>query len=97
VYTCPAKISTELSKHVRELSLESAQSLGCSGVSRVDLRLSEDDEPYVLEVNTLPGMTPTSLVPMAAAAKGMSYNQLVARILDLALADAKSRHIEQRA
>jgi D-alanine-D-alanine ligase len=63
----------------------------------VDLRLSEDDEPYVLEVNTLPGMTPTSLVPMAAAAKGMSYDQLVARIVDLALADSRSRHVEQRA
>lgn len=97
VYTCPAKLPNELAKHVRELGLEAAQSLGCTGVSRVDLRLSEDDEPYVLEVNTLPGMTPTSLVPMAAAAKGMSYDQLVARILDLALADAKSRHVEQRA
>jgi len=97
VYTCPAKLSTELSKHIRELSLETAQALDCSGVSRVDLRLSEDDEPYVLEVNTLPGMTPTSLVPMAAAAKGMSYDQLVARILDLALADSKGRNLEQRA
>jgi D-alanine-D-alanine ligase len=97
VYTCPAKLSTEMSKHVRELGLEAAQSLDCSGVSRVDLRLSEDDEPYVLEVNTLPGMTPTSLVPMAAAAKGMSYDQLVARILDLALADARGRNVEQRA
>ena len=97
VYTCPAKLSTELAKHIRELSLEAAQALDCSGVSRVDLRLSEDDEPYVLEVNTLPGMTPTSLVPMAAAAKGMSYDQLVARILDLALADSKGRNLEQRA
>ena len=97
VYTCPAKLSTELSKHIRELSLETAQALDCSGVSRVDLRLTEDDEPYVLEVNTLPGMTPTSLVPMAAAAKGMSYDQLVARILDLALADSKGRNLEQRA
>lgn len=97
VYTCPAKLTTEQSKHIRELSLEAAQALDCSGVSRVDLRLSEDDEPYVLEVNTLPGMTPTSLVPMAAAAKGMSYDQLVARILDLALADSKGRNLEQRA
>ncbi len=96
-YTCPAKLGTELSKHVRELGLEAAQALGCTGVSRVDLRLSEDEEPYVLEVNTLPGMTPTSLVPMAAAAKGMSYDQLVARILDLALADARGRNVEQRA
>jgi D-alanine-D-alanine ligase len=97
VYTCPAKLGTELAKLVRELGLEAAQALGCSGVARVDFRLSDDDEPYVLEVNTLPGMTPTSLVPMAAAAKGMSYDQLVARTLDLALADAKSRHVEQRA
>jgi len=56
---------------------------------RVDFRLSEEDEPYVLEVNTVPGMTPTSLVPMAAAAKGMTYDQLVGRMVDLALADAK--------
>ena len=65
--------------------------LGCAGVSRVDFRLTEDDEPSILEVNTLPGMTPTSLVPMAAAAKGLSYDQLVGRILDLALADSKIR------
>jgi D-alanine-D-alanine ligase len=76
---------------VRELSVEAAQALGCLGVSRVDLRLTEEDEPYVLEANTIPGMTPTSLVPMAAKAKNMSYDQLVARILDLAVADAKSR------
>lgn len=90
-YTCPAKLSKELTRHLRELATESAQVIGCRGVARVDFRLSEDDEPYILEVNTLPGMTPTSLVPMAAAAKGLSYEQLVGRMLDLALADAKSR------
>ena len=90
-YTCPAKLDKELSRHVRELAVEAAQALGCRGAARVDFRLSEDDEPYILEVNTLPGMTPTSLVPMAAAAKGMTYEQLVARILDLALADSKVR------
>jgi len=57
---------------------------------RVDFRLSEDDEPYVLEVNTVPGMTPTSLVPMAAQAKGISYDQLVGRMLDMARADANT-------
>ncbi len=90
-YTCPAKLDKELSRHVRELAVEAAQVLGCRGVARVDFRLSEEDEPTILEVNTLPGMTPTSLVPMAAAAKGMTYDQLVARILDLALADSKVR------
>jgi len=90
-YTCPAKLDKELARHVRELGVECAQVVGCRGVARVDLRLSEDDEVYILEVNTLPGMTPTSLVPMAAAAKGISYDQLVARILDLAVADARMR------
>lgn len=90
-YTCPAKLDKELARHVRELAVEATQVLGCRGVARVDFRLSEEDEPTILEINTLPGMTPTSLVPMAAAAKGMSYDQLVARILDLALADSKVR------
>ncbi len=90
-YTCPAKLDKELTRHVRELAVEAAQVLGCRGVARVDFRLTEDDEPSLLEVNTLPGMTPTSLVPMAAAAKGMTYDQLVTRILDLALADTKVR------
>lgn len=92
-YTCPAKLDKELARHVRELAAEASQVLGCRGVTRVDFRLNEDDEPYILEVNTLPGMTPTSLVPMAAAAKGLSYDQLVARILDLAVADSRSRKL----
>ena len=90
-YTCPAKLEKELGRHVRELAVEAAEVLGCRGVARVDFRLTEDDEPSILEVNTLPGMTPTSLVPMAAAAKGMTYDQLVARILELAVADSKVR------
>ena len=76
--------------------MEAAQVLGCRGVSRVDFRLNEEDEPTILEVNTLPGMTPTSLVPMAAAAKGMTYDQLVARILELALAESKVRRSLQK-
>ena len=97
-YTCPAKLDKELARHVRELAVESSQVLGCRGVTRVDFRLTEDDEPYILEVNTLPGMTPTSLVPMAAAAKGLTYDQLVGRILDLAVADSRARKtVGQRA
>lgn len=88
-YTCPAELDKSLARHVRELAAEAAQALGCRGVSRVDLILDDGDEPHVLEVNTIPGMTPTSLVPMAAAAKGLTYPQLVARILDLALAESR--------
>ena len=88
-YTCPAPLDKELGRHLRELAVECAAVLGCLGVARVDFRLTEEDEPYVLEVNTVPGMTPTSLVPMAAAAKGMTYDQLVGRMVDMARADAK--------
>lgn len=90
-YDCPAELDKELAKHVRELATECCQVLGCRGAARVDLMLTEEDEPYILEVNTIPGMTPTSLVPMAAKAKGLSYDQLVGRIVDLAVADAKAR------
>src|SRR5262245_15680565 len=89
-YICPAPLDKELARHLRELSAECAAVLGCRGAVRVDFRLSEEDEPYVLELNTVPGMTPTSLVPMAAAAKGMTYDQLVGRMVDMALADAKA-------
>ena len=89
-YICPAQLEKELGRHVRELAVECASVLGCRGVVRVDFRLSEEDEPMVLEVNTVPGLTPTSLVPMAAQAKGLTYDQLVGRMLDLALADAKT-------
>ena len=89
-YICPAPLEKELGRHLRELAVECAAVLGCRGVVRVDFRLSEQDEPQVLEVNTVPGLTPTSLVPMAAQAKGLSYDQLVGRMLDLALADARS-------
>ena len=60
-------------------------------MSRADVRLSFRNEPYFLEVNTIPGMTPTSLVPMAAKAAGMSYDDLVSRMIDLALAEWRRR------
>jgi D-alanine-D-alanine ligase len=89
-YICPAPLEKELGRLVRELAVECAAVLGCRGVVRVDFRLSDEDEPYVLEVNTVPGMTPTSLVPMAAAAKGLTYDELVGRMVDMARADAKA-------
>ena len=88
-YTCPAELEKEEARLLRELAVECAGALGCRGVVRVDFRIDEDGEPWVLEVNTVPGMTPTSLVPMAAKAKGLTYDQLVGRIVDMAVADAK--------
>jgi D-alanine-D-alanine ligase len=63
--------------------------LGCEGVARVDFRLRGDDA-FCLEVNTIPGMTEVSLVPMAARAAGMSYEDLVERLVELALARGRS-------
>ncbi|MBI1798353.1 MAG: D-alanine--D-alanine ligase [Candidatus Eisenbacteria bacterium] len=90
-YFCPADLPAETAARVRALGVEAARVLGCRGVSRVDFRLGSDGVPYCLEVNTVPGMTPTSLVPMAAKAAGLSYDQLVARMLELALTDSRRR------
>jgi D-alanine-D-alanine ligase len=90
-YFCPAELPEPLARRIQQLGLRAAQALGCRGVSRVDFRLDPHDEPYCLEVNTIPGMTPTSLVPMAARARGLSYDQLVGRMIDLALQEWRRR------
>ena len=90
-YFCPADLPEPLAARIREMGARAARVLGCRGVVRADIRLSPQNEPYLLEVNTIPGMTPTSLVPMAAKAAGMSYDDLVARMIELALADWRQR------
>lgn len=84
-YICPAELPRDIEEEVRELARRAHVALGCRGYSRVDFRLSPENVPYCLEVNTLPGMTATSLVPKAAAAAGMSYPDLCERIIALAL------------
>ncbi len=84
-YTCPARLPEDLSAMLGELALRAYASLGCAGYARVDFRLDEGRAPSCLEVNTVPGMTATSLVPMAAAAAGMSFSELTDRIVRLAL------------
>jgi D-alanine--D-alanine ligase len=91
-YFCPADLPEPLARRIQDLGRRAAMALGCAGVSRVDFRLSTAQEPYCLEVNTIPGMTPTSLVPMAARARGLDYDQLVARMLELARDDWRARH-----
>jgi D-alanine-D-alanine ligase len=90
-YFCPADLPESIARQVGEFALSAAQVMDCRGVCRVDFRLGADDVPYCLEVNTIPGMTPTSLVPMAAKARGLSYEQVVQRMIDLALAEARQR------
>jgi len=91
-YFCPADLPGPLARHIQELGRAAARALDCCGVARADFRLDPEGRPFCLEVNTIPGMTETSLVPMAAKARGMSYDQLVARMLELAAADWRRRH-----
>ena len=86
-FVCPAELSAEQTASVTAAALAAYRALGCSGFSRVDLILA-DDGPQVLEVNAIPGLTDTSLLPQAAEAAGMSFEELVERILDLALKPA---------
>ncbi|MBM4116556.1 D-alanine--D-alanine ligase [bacterium] len=90
-YVCPAELPPALAARVQADALKAWQLLGCRHLARVDFRLAADGTPYCLEVNTIPGMTETSLFPMAAAAAGLDFPALVAEIARLALADAARR------
>jgi D-alanine-D-alanine ligase len=86
-YLCPAPVSEKLTREIQQLCVRAYNAVGASGWGRVDVMLHVDargDLPYLLEVNTSPGMTSHSLVPMAAKAIGLSYADLVLEILSSA-------------
>ncbi|MDR2488370.1 MAG: D-alanine--D-alanine ligase [Desulfovibrio sp.] len=83
---CPPPLSPELTERIRNMALTAHRVLGISGYSRSDFILRNAQEPVLLEINTLPGMTPTSLLPQEAAAAGISFEQLVCRLIDLGMA-----------
>lgn len=80
----PARLDPEVYRAVLELGLRAHRALGCRGYSRVDLRVDPRMRPVVLEVNTLPGMTATSLLPEIAQGAGIPFDELVERILRMA-------------
>lgn len=84
-YIVPAALDAATTKRVQKAALAAYAALGCAGVARADVMLDKDGAPYVLEVNTVPGLTATSLVPKAAAAAGISFPDLCERQLLLAL------------
>jgi D-alanine-D-alanine ligase len=84
-YICPCGLDEEKEQELKTLALAAFHSLGCSGWGRVDFMQDEQGKLYLLEVNTVPGMTSHSLVPMAAKAAGVSFDQLVVEILRLSL------------
>jgi D-alanine-D-alanine ligase len=85
-FVCPAQLSDALTARSQALALDVFRLLGCRGFARVDLMLEDGtDELYVLEVNAIPGLTETSLLPLAAEAAGIEFEELISRIVDLAL------------
>jgi D-alanine-D-alanine ligase len=88
-FECPADLPEATAARAAELALATYRTLGCYGFARVDLMLDEaTGEPTVLEANAIPGLTETSLLPLAAEAAGIGFDALIARIVDLAVARA---------
>jgi D-alanine-D-alanine ligase len=89
LYHCPSGLDAETEQAVQELALNAFNSVGGSGWGRVDLMLDTGKQPWLIEVNTVPGMTDHSLVPMAAKAAGIEFDQLVLKILRTSAHDRK--------
>ncbi len=88
---CPAELSDHLTQRAQELAIRAHRALRLSGYSRTDMIIDEADRIFVIETNTIPGMTPTSLFPQAAAAAGLSFSTLLDRLIDLAMTRSKKR------
>lgn len=88
-YLCPAPLTAELTKAMQDTALAAFKAVGASGWGRVDVMLDQQGQHYLLEVNTVPGMTEKSLVPMAAKAAGYSFQQLVLAILQQATGERR--------
>lgn len=85
----PPRIPEEQQQIIKDLALKTYNALGCKGLSRVDFIITDAGQPYILEVNTLPGMTETSLFPDAARAAGIEFPDLVEKLVQLALESEK--------
>lgn len=92
-YLCPAPLPAAVTRRVQDLAVRAYRIIDCEGAARVDFRVTPRGKPYVLEINTIPGMTETSLLPMAAAQAGLDYDSLAERILESAL--ARRRRMEE--
>ena len=89
-YICPADLPAATAARAQQLAVDTYRLLGCYAFARVDMILAEDGELQVLEAQAIPGLTETSLLPQAAEAAGISFEQLVERIVELALARQKN-------
>jgi D-alanine-D-alanine ligase len=87
-FVCPAELPDQVSDRAQDIAIGTYRLLGCSGFARVDLMLDASDELFVLEANAVPGLTETSLLPQAAEAAGVGFDELVGRLVELAFAAA---------
>ena len=94
-YLCPCGLDTEQEGQLQRLALAAFNAIGASGWGRVDILCSDDGKPWVIELNTVPGMTDHSLVPMAARAAGIDFDQLVYRILAQTLNRHNGNHLRE--
>lgn len=85
-YHCPAPLSAEVTRRVQEAAMAAFKACGTEVYGRVDIMLRKDDQPFVLEINTIPGMTSSSLLPKAAKAAGIEFPDLCVRIIELSMA-----------
>ena len=92
-YIVPAPLELSTSARVQAEALKAYKALGCEGFGRVDVLCGENDEPYVLEINTIPGFTATSLLPKAARAAGIDFTQLCLTLVDMAYGKKKAESL----
>ncbi len=89
-FIAPAELVADTYARVRQLSLEVYRVLGCRHFCRVDIRLGRNDTPYILEVNSIPGLTPHSLLPLSGKVSGLSYRDLILEMTEAALDEKKA-------
>ncbi len=91
IETCPAQIDKALTEKIQKMAVLAYETLGISTYARMDFMVDENGECYCLEANTLPGMTPTSLIPQEAAAIGKSFGELCEWIIEISLKKYENR------
>ncbi len=84
-HVCPADFPSEVNKQIQKLALKAHGALGCRGMSRTDIFVGDDGELWVIETNTIPGMTPTSLLPEAAGKAGINFSTMLDLIIEAAI------------
>ncbi len=85
IETCPAEIDADTTKHMQQMAVDVFKALRLTQYARIDIMMNKDGEMFALEANTLPGMTPMSLMPQEALAVGINYNQLCEKLINMAM------------